>query len=82
MTTATLTLRTGRTRGLLPSLRPFWTAWLAWRRRAADARALAAAGRLGPRLLADMGIETETARTVVGDWDDLRPNRWLVRPRV
>ena len=60
-------------------LQSFRAAWQAHRRAAADRRALARAGRLGPRLLADMGRVTE-ARSRVGDWETLLPNGYLVRP--
>lgn len=82
MTTAILPVRTWGAHVSLPTLLPFRAALGAWRQRASNVRALARAGRLGPRLLADMGIEEGTARAVVGDWDDLRPNLLLVRPRT
>lgn len=81
MATAILARREPVWTGIAPALEPILAAWRAWRQRSADARALARAGRLGPRLLADMGIEDATARALVGDWNDLRPNGWLVRRR-
>jgi uncharacterized protein YjiS (DUF1127 family) len=80
MTTAVLRHDLPRAQSFLPAMQPVWSAWLAWRQRKTDANALARAGRLGPRLLEDMGIEDATARALVGDWDQLRPNGWLVRP--
>ena len=57
-------------------------AWLDVRRRHAERRALARVGRLGPRLLADMGFPPEdTTATFAGRWDDLRPNGLLVHRR-
>ena len=52
--------------------------WRDWRRHRADRVALARAGRLGPRLLADMGLAVEADRPVLGGWDDLRFNVNLV----
>jgi hypothetical protein len=53
--------------------------WLAYREREATRAALRRAGRLGPRLLADMGIDPEIAGRVTDGWDGLRPNDLLVR---
>jgi hypothetical protein len=64
--------------GLLDDLR---AAWHTFRRRRADRAALASAHRLGPRLLADMGIAAIVPRPAVGGWDELRPNGFLVRSR-
>ena len=50
-----------------------------FRQRRADRAALAGARWLGPRLLADMGIEALVPRPAVGGWDALRPNGFLVR---
>ena len=55
------------------------TFWLAYRERQATRAALRRAGRLGPRLLADMGIDPETAGRLGYGWDGLRPNGLLVR---
>jgi uncharacterized protein YjiS (DUF1127 family) len=55
--------------------------WQHWRRQRADRAALVRAGSLGSRLLADMGLEEEAVRPVVGGWDALRPNGFLVRRR-
>jgi len=52
-----------------------------FRARRADRAALARAARLGPRLLADMGIAEAVPRPAVGGWDDLRPNGLLVAGR-
>ena len=56
-------------------------AWLAYRERQATRAALRRAGRLGPRLLADMGIDAETARALSEGWDALPLNGLLVRGR-
>lgn len=53
--------------------------WAEHQRRAAVRRDLARAGRLGPRLLADMGIAPDAGSALVGDWDSLQPNGYLVR---
>jgi uncharacterized protein YjiS (DUF1127 family) len=55
--------------------------WRDWQRRRAERFALARAGRLGPRLLADMGLAVEADRPVVGGWDDLPFNGCLVARR-
>lgn len=52
----------------------------AYRRRAADRHALATAGRLDARLRADIGLEEVDAHALAGGWENLTPNRFLVRP--
>lgn len=54
-------------------------AWHEHQRRAAARRDLAHASRLGPRLLADMGLAPADASPLVGDWDTLLPNGYLVK---
>jgi uncharacterized protein YjiS (DUF1127 family) len=71
---------------LRPAHRPSFIGELgaAWRRhleRRSRILALRRAGRLGPRLLADMGIDPETVRAVSDGWDGLLPNGYLVRRR-
>jgi uncharacterized protein YjiS (DUF1127 family) len=56
-------------------------AWQVLRERRVQRVALRRAGRLGPRLLADMGIDPATVRAVSGGWDQLLPNGYLVQPR-
>lgn len=80
MSTATLTHSVPLKSRLAPALERLLVGWHAHMRRIEDRRALEHARRLGPRLRADMGIETE-ARSLVGGWDDLRPNGWLVSRR-
>lgn len=80
MTTAILTHDLRGESRLTGYLGTLWTSWQAWRRQQAANRALARAGRLGPRLLADMGLETAETRALVGDWDTLMPNGYLVHP--
>jgi hypothetical protein len=53
-------------------------AFRTFRQRRTDRAALARAARLGPRMLADMGLEGLVPRPVVGGWDDLRLNRPLL----
>ena len=65
-------------RALLEALRAAWQRHL---RRRADRLALQHAGRLGPRLLADMGFDPELVRAAQGGWDELRPNGFLVHRR-
>ncbi len=55
--------------------------WLAFHERRATRAALRRAGRLGPRLLADMGIDAETVRAISDDWDGLPVNGLLVHGR-
>lgn len=77
-----MTIPAGRLHSLpkvrFDGLRAFW---LAHREREATRAALRRAGRLGPRLLADMGIDPDTAARVGGGWDGLRPNGLLVHRR-
>lgn len=69
-----------RAAGPVPAfLDDIWAAALVFRRRRSDRAALAHAARLGPRLLADMGIAEAVPRPVVGGWNNLRPNSFLVR---
>lgn len=80
MATAILTSAGSAEDRLADAARQLLAAWRAHRRIAADRAALARAGRLGPRLMADMGLDADTTRALVGDWDQLRPNGWLVKP--
>jgi hypothetical protein len=78
-TVMTMTIPAGYVRhepgpGVLDRLR---SAWEGYRDRRALREGLRRAGRLGPRLMADMGVDTAVAR----GWDDLRPNGFLVRSR-
>lgn len=73
--------------GGFPGRRQVWidfhalrAAWLAHRRRRADRLALVRA-RLDSRLLDDMGIAPDEAKALVGDWEHLSPNGFLIRPR-
>jgi hypothetical protein len=52
-----------------------------FRQRRADRAALVHAARLGPRLLADMGIEATVPRPAIGGWDHLQANGFLVQRR-
>ena len=76
----TMTIPAGRLRFPPMHLRidGLYAAWLAYRERRATREALRHAGRLGPRLLADMGIDPETGGGADG-WDGLRTNGLLVR---
>ena len=56
-------------------------AFYTFRQRRAERAALARAARLGPRLLEDMGIATAVPRPLVGAWDELPSNGFLVRRR-
>lgn len=56
-------------------------AWRAWRRHRAERIGIARAGRLGPRLLEDMGLTPEQVRAAQGGWDVLSPNGFLVHRR-
>lgn len=51
----------------------------AYRQREADRRALRYARHLDARLRADMGLG-ETSPAIVGDWDNLGRNPYLIRP--
>lgn len=59
----------------------FRAAWEGHRRLRAERIAAASLARLGPRLLADMGIDPESVGAARENWDDLRPNGYLVRRR-
>ena len=65
-------------RNPLPAL---FASWRAWRRHRAGLVGIARAGRLGPRLLADMGLTPDQIRLAQGGWDALRPNGFLVHRR-
>ena len=54
--------------------------WHAWLERRAHRLALRRAGRLGPRLLADMGLDAATA-AARDEWGALLPNGYLVQRR-
>ncbi len=56
-------------------------AWQVLHERRLQRLALRRAARLGPRLLADMGIDPATVRAVSDGWDQLLPNGYLVQPR-
>ncbi|HVL22081.1 MAG TPA: hypothetical protein VM422_14060 [Amaricoccus sp.] len=79
MTSAILTSSGSAEDRLVQLLHALRGTWQARRQAAADRRALARARHLGPRLLADMGLEPE-GHPLVGDWEALLPNGYLVRP--
>ncbi len=58
----------------------FRAAWHAYLDRRARHVALQRVGHLGPRLMADMGLDSETIRAVTGGWDTLVLNGLLVPP--
>ncbi len=62
----------------LDGLRAAWNRYLA---RRAHRVALRHAAHLGPRLLADMGIDPATARSVSDGWSELMLNGLLHAPR-
>jgi hypothetical protein len=68
-------LRSAPRAGLFDGLRAASHAYL---ERRANLAALRNAGRLGPRLLEDMGIDPETARAVSDGWDGVRLNGLLL----
>ena len=75
---------TDELRGAAPewaTLRTLHRAWQAWRRRRADRIGLAKAGRLGPRLLEDMGLMPEQIHAAQGGWERLHANGLLVLRR-
>jgi hypothetical protein len=76
MVTAVLTPRF-RESSRPAALQALQAVWQQHRRDRAERRALERAGRLGPRLLADMGFDPELVRH--DGWDELRPNGFLVR---
>ena len=59
-------------------LRALAAAWARHRHRQAERAAARAIAHLGPRLRADMGLESETRPE---GWDALRPNGYLVHHR-
>ncbi len=70
-------LRSSPRHAPLDGLRAAWNAYLA---RRADRAALRRAAHLGPRLLADMGIDPAMARSVSDGWSELMLNGLLLQP--
>lgn len=69
-------LRTAHRPALLDAIR---TAWAAHRERRSQRLALRHVGRLGPRLMDDMGIDPAIIRAAADPWDHLRLNGLLMQ---
>jgi uncharacterized protein YjiS (DUF1127 family) len=69
-------LRSARRPSFLDALR---AAWAAHRRRREHLLALRQLDRLGPRLLADAGIDPALARAAADPWEHLPPSGFLMQ---
>ncbi len=56
-------------------------AWQDHLRRRAQQAALRHLSRLGPRLIADTGVDPKLVRSAADGWSDLLPNGYLVHRR-
>jgi hypothetical protein len=77
----TMTIPAG---GLRSARRPSFlhaagVAWAAYAERRAHRLALRHAGQLGPRLIADMGIDPELIRAAADPWEHMRLNGILMQ---